>query len=571
MHYDDNDVNFYLDGQSQKEYTLVSGKFTVTDFAVTEGQDPERKIFVGLTVDFDKNGVITFRVGRKGSSDTANWFNNKVPAFQTTFNHSAETLNFAFLGTLVMKIQGKHLEGGEDSFTFSNIVLAQGHTGAANNWLFGGQHCFNINHDKVIAQGIDSKGREVKFVFLRGGNNYHAVEVTPGNPRSTHVFLTNQGLSLLHAEIGDEFFHSLFTNDAIRSVLIGCTAPDGDETDWPTFQGHFFNYSTGLNYLGHNSPTAMQRFVNYWGEAKAKLKNKDPKWALTLGRALHYFEDMTAPFHAANDATLLSHLDFDHSEFEERAEEWHDDFKVDHCDLYGIGISMDLMEFAKVANHMADSVYHRYELTSKKDKWRQGAEEALKDAQMAVAALLYRFTIEAFKAGWFGDKQFLINLAIGKPAIQSSIDPELPPLIGPSRYVDQLDRFGCAAKAVDGDTDGNLTDNTVSQTGPDNKAWWMVDLLRPYEIKNIEIYDRTHVENRLSNFTVKILDENSHEKWSQHESNSKPPRPLSYNPGGVFGQYVVIDMDPELPDAYHPRFGKKLSLAEVKVLGIWRP
>jgi hypothetical protein len=384
------------------------------------------------------------------------------------------------------------------------------------------------------------------------------------DPRNTHVFLTNQGLSLLRAEIGAEFFDSLFTNDAISSILEGCTAPDGDETDWraippgPTYEGHFYNYSTGLNYLGHNSPTAMQRFVNYWEEAKGKLKNKDPKWAQTLGRALHYFEDLTAPFHAANDATFWSHLDFDHSEFEKLAEGWHDDCKVDHCDLYGIGISMDLVEFAKVANHMADSVYHRYELTSKKDNWRQGAEEALKDAQMAVAAVLYRFTIEAFVAGRLGDRDFLINWAIGRPASQSSIAPDLPPWIGPSRYVEELDRVGCAAKAVDGDTHGNFFHNTVTHTGLDNKAWWQVDLLVTKKIERIQIYNRTDCcMDRLSNFNVIILNENNREVWKQHEVNNPPLSVLTYSPGGVNGRYVKVQLDGS----------NYLSLGEVKVFG----
>lgn len=176
MTYHNNDVTFSVSGSG---YTLKSGGYTVDSFSVTRGQDPDHKIRNGLAVPMNSDGRMTFRVGRKGSKETAAWFNNKVPAAQTTFNHAAGKLNFAFLGTLTLELTGGILGGGKDTYTFSNIGIAQGHSGASNNWWFGGQNCANISGNRVSCRGVNTKGSPVSFVFLRGGNGVNTVNVTP--------------------------------------------------------------------------------------------------------------------------------------------------------------------------------------------------------------------------------------------------------------------------------------------------------------------------------------------------------------------------------------------------------
>ena len=176
MKYHDNSVSFSL---SETEYSLISGSFTVESFAVTSGQDPDKNIHAGLTKSFGGNGSMTFRIGRKGSEDIAKWFNNRIPESQTTFNHGAGKLNFAFLGTLKLKLTGGILVGNQDTYTFSNVGIAQGHTGSSNNWWFGGKSCTNISTNRVSCKGINSKGAEVTFMFQRGGNNVSTIDVIP--------------------------------------------------------------------------------------------------------------------------------------------------------------------------------------------------------------------------------------------------------------------------------------------------------------------------------------------------------------------------------------------------------
>lgn len=175
MTYHDNDVYFSLD----KEYSLISGTYTVESFSITDGQDPDGHIKDNLTVSCGTDGKLTFSIGRKGSESVAEWFNNRIPASQTTFNHGAGKLNFAFIGKLSLTIKGGILGGNKETFIFSNVALAQGHSGASNNWWFGGQNCSYIQNNQVICKGVNSGGNEVSFVFLRGGNDVSTVEVNP--------------------------------------------------------------------------------------------------------------------------------------------------------------------------------------------------------------------------------------------------------------------------------------------------------------------------------------------------------------------------------------------------------
>lgn len=174
MTYHDNDVYFQING----DYSLVGGSYTINDYDVTSGQDPDRKIKTGAVYNFGSDGKITFQVGRKGSNDVASWFNNRIPANQTTFNHSADKLNFAFIGTLILTLTGDHLGNQQQSFIFQNLGIAQGHTGASNNWWFGGMNCTYTPPTQVIAKGKDNQGNDITFLFLRGDNDVNVISTT---------------------------------------------------------------------------------------------------------------------------------------------------------------------------------------------------------------------------------------------------------------------------------------------------------------------------------------------------------------------------------------------------------
>jgi hypothetical protein len=130
--------------------TTTGGGFTVTDFSITPNQDPEDRNFKGMLVPLDSEFDLTFVVGRKASGTVADFYNATIKSFENTFNHGAGELNFAFLGTLQLNVQGGKV-GSATTLTFDNVCLAQGHSGATNNWWFGiqgGQ--FQDNGDQSV-------------------------------------------------------------------------------------------------------------------------------------------------------------------------------------------------------------------------------------------------------------------------------------------------------------------------------------------------------------------------------------------------------------------------------------
>ncbi|KAF9256623.1 hypothetical protein L218DRAFT_802702, partial [Marasmius fiardii PR-910] len=147
------------------------GTFTVTAFRISPGQDPDIKnkvgdvhSFVGLTEYTQK---FVFTCGRHGTSDVASFWNTNIPPYRSTFGHTAGDLNFAFLGTLSLNVP---TDDGPRRVTFTDIGLAQGHSGSTNNWWFGGKNCTHEYGNKVSCTGTDQNGKSVKFTFLRGDN-----------------------------------------------------------------------------------------------------------------------------------------------------------------------------------------------------------------------------------------------------------------------------------------------------------------------------------------------------------------------------------------------------------------
>lgn len=177
MTYRENDVYFKM----STGYSLINVSYTVKNYSVHSGQDPDGHIHDDLHVSGGGDGKLTFSVGRKGSGSVASWFNHRIPACQTTFDHPAGDLNFAFLGTLQLTISGGVLDERKETFTFNQVALAQGHSGASNNWWFGGQNCSHVEDYRVTTAGTNARGEAISFVFRRGGdgNPVSTIEATP--------------------------------------------------------------------------------------------------------------------------------------------------------------------------------------------------------------------------------------------------------------------------------------------------------------------------------------------------------------------------------------------------------
>ena len=146
------------------------------------------------------------------------------------------------------------------------------------------------------------------------------------------------------------------------------------------------------------------------------------------------------------------------------------------------------------------------------------------------------------------------DLAQGKTATQSSTLAGYP--------------YGAAALAVDGNTDGNSLDGSVSHTNADTNAWWQVDLGTAANISSIVVWNRTDCcAQRLSDYWIFVSNtpfaatdtpatlQNRAGTWSNHQTSV--PSPSVTIPVGAQGRYVRI----QLNDADF------LALAEVQVFG----
>jgi hypothetical protein len=148
------------------------------------------------------------------------------------------------------------------------------------------------------------------------------------------------------------------------------------------------------------------------------------------------------------------------------------------------------------------------------------------------------------------------NLALRRAAAQSST------LVG-------YGSISNAGSAVDGNTDGNFSDGSVTHTNLDNNAWWQVDLGSSAAVNSVVIYNRTDCcGSRLSDYWVFVSNtpfgssdtpatlQARAGTWSSHQTASPDPSTTVSVPAAQ-GQYVRI----QLSGANY------LSLAEVQVWG----
>ena len=148
------------------------------------------------------------------------------------------------------------------------------------------------------------------------------------------------------------------------------------------------------------------------------------------------------------------------------------------------------------------------------------------------------------------------DLAVGKPATQSSTIPYFATV--------------AASNAVDGNTDGNFADGSVSHTNSEANAWWQVDLGASATISSVVVWNRTDCcGDRLSDYWVFISNtpfgatdtpatlQNRAGTWSSHQTSA--PNPSTSIPAVANGRYVRIQLSGT----------NFLSLAEVQVMGSW--
>lgn len=174
MNYHDNKVRLKLrNGKLTQDSNGDYGYFKITELSITSGQDPNEKNKVGNMYKVNSDGELCFCVGRKGSSEVARWWSERIDKRSTTFDHDPDDLNFAFIGELVLNVKTED-ETVNGTITLKNVGLAQGHAGAYNNWWFGGKGMYNVGSHTVV--GEDQYG-VIGIDACRGDNEVNEVIV----------------------------------------------------------------------------------------------------------------------------------------------------------------------------------------------------------------------------------------------------------------------------------------------------------------------------------------------------------------------------------------------------------
>ena len=127
-----------------------------------------------------------------------------------------------------------------------------------------------------------------------------------------------------------------------------------------------------------------------------------------------------------------------------------------------------------------------------------------------------------------------------------------------------------AAAAVDGNTDGNFFDGSVTATNPDPNAWWQVDLGASATVSSIVVWNRTDCcGSRLSDYWVFVSNtpflptdtpatlQNRAGTFSSHQTAAPNPSTTIARPAVAQGRYVRVQLTGT----------DYLSLAEVQVFG----
>lgn len=151
------------------------------------------------------------------------------------------------------------------------------------------------------------------------------------------------------------------------------------------------------------------------------------------------------------------------------------------------------------------------------------------------------------------------SVYFGRPQIElPGIRPsELNVALGRSTSQSSTDYDGYSGRAVDGDTYGAYSGNSVTHTASNAGAWWRVDLGTTRNVDTVTVWNRTDCcTDRLSSFYVELLDSNGAVVTSRYYSGTQP-KSQDFDMGGRAGRYVRVRLAGT----------NYLSLAEVQV---WR-
>lgn len=211
-------------------------------------------------------------------------------------------------------------------------------------------------------------------------------------PGRTHSDITSFGFLLY---VGDmQQLYGMQNDFGIKlselTSLRNCSAIPDIESSMANMD-HFYDPTNGKNAAGTTTNTARDRFVQYYNQAVAQFPTNRAESIKSLGRALHFIQDVNEPHHAAN---LIAGLSY-HTEFEAYATA-NMQYAIDTLEN---SKDQSLYNFAR--NTTPGELLHNGAATGRLyvwsadhpqwDGWVWAAQETLQHAMRHTAAVFYKF------------------------------------------------------------------------------------------------------------------------------------------------------------------------------------
>lgn len=197
---------------------------------------------------------------------------------------------------------------------------------------------------------------------------------------------------------------------------------------------------------------------------------------------------------------------------------------------------------------------------------------ALNDEQSVALAINEDFQPIVYSCSMLGTNQGTnFRAFVRRDKAVAETFPDLGPNLARGKLANQSSQFGLtgALAAVDGNTNGNYLNGSVTHTLLDKNAWWDVDLGASSTVASLAIWNRTDFgSERLQNYWVFISDtpfnpsdtptilKNRPAVWSGFQVSSPCPS-TRINIEKAQGRYVRVQLAGE----------GHLSLAEVQIFG----
>lgn len=251
--------------------------------------------------------------------------------------------------------------------------------------------CTMLTPDTLEAKKFTCNPEAIAQQLAKSQTTLAEAKFKSGGATHTHQYIVTQALNILKRDKGSCILHNSANTSSLKTYT---DWPDklGNETDFGTYQGHFYNPYTGKNFAGSTSKTALARALNYLDEAVIAYREGNVAEAImNLGKGTHYVSDLNEPHHASN----LTALNSNHSAFEKYVDE-------NRYSFYISGNTLDASYYTEarsqtVTQILRDGAFYAYDLqymAQDEDTYFEAANLCVQHAIINVTQYLYRFGYE---------------------------------------------------------------------------------------------------------------------------------------------------------------------------------